>query len=148
MAKNQNYDYFKSFSYYEDELLHKYERNKLFANIAQFSDEEFMNVLTQYGEGISANFVKFLETALRQINNKKAQQAIVAILRDEIPRSGPTHQQMRTQSLARIGIEPTQLVKTTLTQQTQKTINNYFDVICNHEYRDRDLALTTFVRVV
>lgn len=141
---------FKQFSEYEDGLLKKYEQHALFANIKSFSDEQFLNVLTQYGEGISANFVKFLETALRQLKDKSAQEAMLQILRDEIPAKGPTHQQMRSEACERIGITSLQLVSTKLSPTTQKTIETYYEIICNpnRKWNNRDLGLTTFVRVV
>ncbi len=141
---------FKEFSAYEDELLKKYEQHPLFTNIQKLSDEQFLHVLTQYGEGISANFVKFLETAVRQIKNKKAQDAIVRILRDEIPAVGPTHQMMRSQACEVIGIDSVQLASTPLTKVTQDTIDTYYDVLCSpkRKWNNRDLGLTSFVRVV
>lgn len=141
---------FQEFSKYEDGLLKKYEQHPLFVNIQKFSDEQFLHVLTQYGEGISANFVKFLETAVRQIRNKKAQEAIVRILRDEIPANGPTHQMMRSQACERIGIDPQKLAAIVLTPVTKKTIDAYYDVLCSpdRKWNNRDLGLTTFVRVV
>lgn len=141
---------FNEFSTYEDCLLKKYEQHALFANIQKLTDEEFLNVLTQYGEGISANFVKFLETALRQIQNEKAQEAVVRILRDEIPAVGPTHQQMRSAACERVGINTIALVATKLTEATQNTIDSYYEFICNPNlnFKNRDLALTTFVRVI
>ncbi len=141
---------FQEFSKYEDGLLVKYAQHPLFTRIQELSDEQFLHVLTQYGEGISANFVKFLETALRQIKNEKAQHAIREILRDEIPPNGPTHQEMRSQACEKIGINPAQLVATKLTPQTEATINTYYDVICSpdRKWGNRDLGLTTFVRVV
>jgi hypothetical protein len=141
---------FQEFSKYEDGLLKKYEQHALFTQIQKLSDKEFLHVLTQYGEGISANFVKFLETAVRQIENAKAQDAIVRILRDEIPVKGPTHQMMRSQACARIGINPAQLAATALTEVTKNTINTYYDVITNSDrkWHNRDLGLTTFVRVI
>jgi hypothetical protein len=143
-------DLFKEFSKHEDSLIRRYSAHPLFTKIQSLSDERFLSVLTQYGEGISANFVKFLETALRQIENKSAQRAILQILRDEIPSRGPTHQQMRTNSCARIGITPLQLVSTKLSDVTKLTLETYYEVITNPERRwhNRDLALTTFVRVV
>lgn len=142
--------FFKEFSEYEDSLLKKYEQHALFTKIKTLSDKEFLNVLTQYGEGISANFVKFLETALRQIKTKSAQEAILQILRDEIPAKGPTHQMMRSEACEKIGITPLELASTPLTATTQKTIDTYYDVICNpnRPWNNRDLGLTTFVRVV
>lgn len=141
---------FNEFSTYEDSLLKKYEQHALFTNIQKLTDEEFLNVLTQYGEGISANFVKFLETALRQIRNKNAQEAIVRILRDEIPAVGPTHQQMRSIACERVGIDPITLASTKLTKETQSIIDSYYGFICdpNLKFINRDLALTTFVRVI
>lgn len=141
---------FREFSSYEDELLKRYEQHLLFSIVQNLSDEEFLYVLTQYGEGISANFVKFLETALRQIKNEKAQGAIVRILRDEIPAVGPTHQQMRSVACERIGIDPIKLAATQLSGETQKSISSYFEFICNPylRFENRDLALTTFVRVI
>ena len=145
-----NNSFFKEFSKYEDILLKKYEQHALFQRIETLSDKEFLNVLTQYGEGISANFVKFLETALRQIKNKSAQEAIIRILRDEIPAKGPTHQMMRSEACERIGISPIKLASTPLSKITKETIDTYYDVICNpdREWSNRDLGLTTFVRVV
>lgn len=145
-----NHPLFQKFSEYEDGLLKKYEQHALFINIKSFSDEQFLNVLTQYGEGISANFVKFLETALRQLKNKPAQEAMLQILRDEIPAKGPTHQQMRSEACERIRITPLQLVSTKLSPTTQKTIDTYYEIICNpnRKWNNRDLGLTTFVRVV
>lgn len=141
---------FKEFSKYEDELLKQYEQHPLFISIQNLSNEEFIHVLTQYGEGISANFVKFLETAVRQIKNEKAQEAILRILRDEIPATGPTHQMMRSQACERIGIDHQQLAATKLTEDTKNTINAYYEFLCNPErkFNNRDLALTTFVRVI
>ncbi len=141
---------FQEFSKYEDELLKKYEQHALFTDIQKLSNEQFLHVLTQYGEGISANFVKFLETALRQIKNEKAQEAIVRILRDEIPATGPTHQTMRSQACEAIGITPLQLASTSLTDVTKKTIDAYYEVLTNPERKwgNRDLGLTTFVRVI
>ena len=121
----------------------------MFTRVREFSDADFRFILKQYGEGISANFVKFLETALRQISNPFAVEAIQRILRDEIPQSGPTHQQMRTMSCEKIGITPSELVSTILSDSTQSTLKDYFDVVCNQTlWRNRDLALTTFVRVI
>lgn len=141
---------FKEFSQYEDSLLKKYEQHALFTDIQKLTNEQFLHVLTQYGEGISANFVKFLETALRQIRNEKAQGAIVRILRDEIPAVGPTHQQMRSVACERIGIDPVTLASTNLTQATEGTIASYYNFICGADldFKNRDLALTTFVRVI
>lgn len=143
-------DLFRDFSLYEDELIRKYEKHPLFERISSLSDKEFLNVLTQYGEGISANFVKFLETALRQIESPSAQKAILQILRDEIPSNGPTHQQMRSESCAKIGISPQALAATPLSAVTLRTIDAYYDIISNPKqvWRNRDLALTTFVRVI
>lgn len=141
---------FQEFSKYEDELLKKYEQHPLFIGIQNLSNEEFIHVLTQYGEGISANFVKFLETAVRQIKNEKAQEAILRILRDEVPATGPTHQMMRSQACERIGLNPQQLAATKLTEDTKNTIDAYYEFLCNPErkFNNRDLALTTFVRVI
>lgn len=141
---------FTEFSKYEDGLLKKYEEHHLFTKIQSLSDEEFINVLTQYGEGISANFVKFLETALRQIKNEKAREAIRQILRDEIPAKGPTHQEMRSEACEVIGISPEKLVLTKLTSVTTATIDNYYEVICSpdRKWNNRDLGLTTFIRVI
>lgn len=141
---------FQEFSKYEDELLIKYAQHPLFTRLRELSDEQFLHILTQYGEGISANFVKFLETALRQIKNEKAQHAIREILRDEIPSNGPTHQEMRSQACEKIGIDPTKLASTKLTDATQATIDTYYETITNTErkWNNRDLGLTTFVRVV
>lgn len=141
---------FKEFSKYEDKLLEKYEQHPLFIKIQTLSDEQFIHVLTQYGEGISANFVKFLETALRQIENKKAQEAVVRILRDEIPATGPTHQTMRSQACKAIGITPSRLASTPLTEETKQTIDSYYEVLTNpnRKWNNRDLGITTFVRVI
>ncbi len=141
---------FQEFSKYEDELLKKYEQHTLFTEIQTLTNEKFIHVLTQYGEGISANFVKFLETALRQIRNEKAQEAIVRILRDEIPATGPTHQTMRSQACEAIGITPLQLTSTPLTEVTKHTVDSYYEVLTNpnREWNNRDLGLTTFVRVI
>ncbi len=141
---------FDEFSSYENELLAKYESHSLFTNITKLSNEDFIHVLRQYGEGISANFVKFLETALRQIKNEKAQDAIIRILRDEIPVKGPTHQMMRSQACEAIGISAIDLAGTPLTSNTQRTIDAYYEVLCNRHGKcgNRDLVLTTFVRVI
>ncbi len=141
---------FNKFSQYEDGLLKKYETHPLFVKIQTLSDEQFINVLTQYGEGISANFVKFLETTLRQIKNASAQEAIRQILRDEIPAKGPTHQEMRSQSCEKIGISSAQLASTPLSRVTKETIDTYYDVLSNpnRKWGNRDLGLTTFTRVV
>lgn len=142
--------FFQQFSQHEDGLLKKYEEHPLFTGITNLSDEQFLHVLTQYGEGISANFVKFLETALRQIKTTSAQEAIRQILRDEIPKVGPTHQEMRSKACERIGITPQQLASTKLTPQTEATINSYYEVITSpdRKWSNRDLGLTTFVRVI
>ncbi len=142
-------NFFKEFSEYEDTLLKKYEQDDLFINIKKLSDAEFIHALTQYGEGISANFVKFLETVLRLVRNEKAQEAIIRILRDEIPAQGPTHQLMRSRACERIGILPEQLASTELTEETKAVVGKYFDIVTNPmwAWSNRDLALTTFVRV-
>ncbi len=143
-------DLFKQFSAHEDELLKKYEQHPLFIHIQKLSDEQFIEVLVQYGEGISANFVKFLETAVRQIKNEKAQEAIIRILRDEIPTKGPTHQMMRSAACEKIGLNAQKLAATILTPVTKQTIDAYYEVLINPNkvWNNRDLGLTTFVRVI
>lgn len=143
-----SHDLFRQFSAYEDELLARYEQHPLFKNIQSLDNDKFLHVLTQYGEGISANFVKFVETALRQVGNVKAQEAMINILRDEILQSGPTHQQMRGMSMARIGVSAHQLVATELTPATHNTVKRYFEIITHHPWKNRDLGITSFVRVV
>jgi len=141
---------FKKFSEYEDGVIAKYEQHKLFTNIQSLSDKEFINVLKQYGEGISAKFVMFLETAVRQISDKSAQEAILAILRDEVPAKGPTHQMMRSDSMQTIGVSSNELVATELTPQTQKTVERYFNFLKQSpdNFYNHDVAITTFVRVI
>jgi hypothetical protein len=143
-------NYFQEFSKYEDELIEKYEQHKLFTNIQDLSDEEFLSVLKQYGEGISAKFVMFLETAVRQIKNKESQTAILSILRDEIPAEGPTHQMMRSDAMEKGGVSAKELASTKLTEQTHNTLEKYFSFINQPEdrFNNHDLALTTFVRVI
>ena len=143
-------DLFHEFSLYEDELIRQYEKHPLFGKVQNLSDKEFLHVLTQYGEGISANFVKFLETALRLVKSESAQNAILHILRDEIPDDGPTHQQMRSISCAKIGISPAELASTELSDVTRRTIEAYYNFLLGRtlKWRNSDLALTTFVRVI
>lgn len=141
---------FEQFSKYEDGLIAKYEQHKLFTDIQNLSDKEFLSLLKQYGEGISAKFVMFLETTVRQIKNQEAQDAILAILRDEIPQEGPTHQMMRSDAMEKVGVSAKELASTKLTEQTHKTLETYFDFINQTEdkFNNHDLALTTFVRVI
>lgn len=140
---------FEKFSGYEDSLLVQYTSHPMFTRVEEFSNQQFKFIIMQYGEAISANFVKFLETALRQVKNPFAQEAMQRILRDEIPHIGPTHQQMRTTACESVGITPSELVSTVLSGATQTTLKAYFDTVCDQLlWKNRDLALTTFVRVI
>jgi hypothetical protein len=140
---------FERFSSHEDKLLAQYASHPMFTRVREFSDPQFKFIIMQYGEGVSANFVKFLETVLRQVSNPCAVEAIQRILRDEIPQAGPTHQQMRTMSCGKVGITASELVSTVLSDATQTTLKAYFNAVCNQSlWKNRDLALTTFARVI
>ena len=142
-----NRDSIQEYSDFEDQLIKKFEQDRFFTTVLPYlPPKEFTRYLLQLGN-ISFEFVKFLERAKLGLATETGKEAIRQILRDEIPPTGPTHQDSRVSDLLKMGVPLDIILKNAPTKETSEAIKAYYEFI-RYPKPLYDVRVIVFVRVI
>jgi len=137
---------FKKFSKFEDVLINKFNQHPLWAQLPKRSNAFFIRLLLQLG-CISNHFVMWYEQAKLGINIEFGKELIRSILRDEVSRNLPTHQDNRLYDLIeKIGISKKLALSVKPSPTTQKTIKKLFNLV-RYPQSDYDLRVLVSLRI-
>lgn len=123
-----NKDLISCYNDYENKLIVDFNRHVFYKKFKGFSKKEFINYLLQLGY-ISAEFVKFIERAKLPLKSDIGREAVRNILRDEIPQSGPTHQDNRFYDLKKIGLSENEILNYPASNSTKNYINDIYSLV-------------------
>src|SRR3989344_7079947 len=138
--------FFKIYDEFEYDIIRKFNEQEFYRRFHRFSKKEFTYYLLQLGY-LSLEFVKFLERAKLPLKKEGGKEAIREILRDEIPASGPTHQDNRFTDLIESGLTREKILNTLPTKQTKKIIRKYYELI-KYPQDNYDLRALIISRVI
>ncbi len=119
---------FLRYDAFENQLIERFREHPFLRQVKTLTDEEFTQWLLQLGH-LSANFIRWEDRAKLPLDSESAKEVVREILRDEIPRNKPTHQDNRFYDLRRIGVDPIRILNTPPTAETKATIQCFYDLV-------------------
>ena len=139
---------FQLYSRFEDSIIDQFNRQPFYQQgiCTRLSADQVRYYLLQIGF-IAQNFVKWYETAKLGMTDDEGKEVVRTILRSEIPRKGPTHQDDRFADLVLAGIDPEEILAAQPTQHTEDVVSNLFAIVLNHPPRHFDLHALIILRV-
>lgn len=130
---------------HEDRLINLFSEHSSLTSIQDWTDEAFIALLLQLGH-LSTTFVTWYEQTKLCIRDERAKELIRRILRDEIPRDAPTHQDDRVADLELINVSREKTLCTSATSTTQQTIRS-LKRLTSYRADDCDLRLLVTLRI-
>lgn len=128
-----------------DDLIEQFRAHPRLTSIQDWTDEAFIALLLQLGH-LSTTFVSWYEQTKLGLRDERAKELIRKILRDEIPRNAPTHQDDRMADLERINVSRKRILSTPATRTTQQTIR-WLKRLTSYRADDSDLRLLVTLRI-
>ncbi len=137
--------YWQRYSAFEDELRRRFHQHPICDKMRDWSDHKFQYYLIQIGF-IAQNFVKWYEVAKLALDDERAKEVVRAILRDEIPQSGPTHQDNRLHDLQLMGVTKQQLLSAKPSPESKAAVDQLF-LLVRPSQDFNDLRILVALRV-
>lgn len=130
---------------FEDNLLARYAAHPVISGFGRLSNNEIVEYLLQLGH-LSSVFVMWYEQAKQGLQREDAKDVVRHILRDEIPRDAPTHQDDRISDLVRFGVPRARALNARPTRRTKQMIAQLFE-LTRYPQSDFDLRVMIVLRV-
>lgn len=139
---------FNEYSRFEDAIIDKFNSQPFYKYglCTRMNADQVRYYLVQIGF-IAQNFVKWYETAKLGMHDEEAKEVVRVILRSEIPRKGPTHQDDRFADLMLAGIVPEELLKAQPTECTKEVVDRLFGIVLDRPSHHADLHALVVLRV-
>lgn len=138
-------NYFDLYNEFEDRLVREFHGHDLWRQFDFLNHARFIHLLLQLGH-LSRDFVPWYERAKQGLEMESAKEVLRNILRDEIPRDAPTHQDDRLADLERLGVSKQQALNTRATSRTKKTILR-LKALVRYPQSDYDLRVMVTLRI-
>lgn len=138
-------NFFEQYSAFENGLIRRFGRHPLWRGFSTLSNDIFVNLLLQLGH-LSNNFVGWYEQAKQGLTREDAKEVLRVILRDEIPRDLPTHQDDRLFDLMQIGVAKERALNTRASATTDKTVRRLRELV-RYPQPDHDLRVMVTLRI-
>lgn len=137
--------YWKKFSEFEDELRRKFLDHGIYTYLHGWTDDQFRQYLLQIGF-IAREFVKWYEIAKLGLDDERAKEVVRTILRDEIPRDAPTHQDNRLHDLRLMGVTKEQVLNAKASPESEAAIRQLY-LLVRVPQEHQDLLIMVGLRI-